>query len=109
MQKVVVDVREHARARAEVVERALEALGIVGPVLRRRDGGVGRRDLEQDRRFFVRDRGLGDELVREGVPPREVDLDFGEAELEQLELAKVLVEQVAGWEGEGRRLAGLGR
>ena len=98
MEEVVVDVRQHPGARAEVVERALDALGI-GPVLRRRDGGVGRRDLEQDRRLFVRDRGLRDELVREGVSPRKVDLDLGEAELEQLELAKVLVEQVAGWWG----------
>ena len=93
VQEVVVDVREHARRRAEVVERALEALG-VGPVLRGRDGGVRRRDLEDDGRLLVRDRRLCDELVRERVAPGKVDADLGEAQLQELKLPKVLVKQV---------------
>ena len=78
VQEVVVDVREHPRCRPEVVERALEPLG-VGAVLGGRDGGVCRRDLEDDGRLLVRDRRLCDELVRERVAPGEVDADLGEA------------------------------
>lgn len=93
VQEVVINVREHARACAEIVERPLQAFG-VGSVLVRRDGGVRCRDLEDDGRFLVCDGRLRDELVRESIPPREVHPDFGEAQLEELELAEVLIQEV---------------
>ena len=91
MKEVVVYVCEHACRRAEVVEGAFEPLG-VRPILRGGDGGVCRRDLEDDGRLLVRDGRLRRKLVRERVAPRKVDSDLGEAQLEELELPKVLVQ-----------------
>ena len=93
MQEIVVDVCEHARGRPEVVECAFEAFG-VGPVLGRSNGRVRGRDLEDDGRLLIRDRSLRRELVRERVAPWEVDADFGEPQLEELELPEILVQQV---------------
>lgn len=90
MEEVVVDVREHAGARPEVVEGALEPLG-VRPVLLGSDGGVRRCNLEDDGCLLVCEGRLGGELVRECIAPVECDPDLGEAELEQLELSEVLV------------------
>ena len=96
MEEVVVDVGEHARRGPEIVEGAFESLG-VRPALRGGDGGVRRCDLEDDRSFFVRDGRPGRELVREGIVPREGDLDLRETEFEKLQLAKVFVEEVSSY------------
>lgn len=106
VEKVLVDVGEHAGAGAEVVEGELEAVWI-GAVLCCGDGGVGCGDLEEDGGLFVGDGCLGGELVGEGVVPGKVDADLGEAELEELELAKVLVEEVAGGHVAARALDGI--
>lgn len=76
------------------MERELQALWI-GPILRSGDGGMGGSDLEEDRRLLVGDGCLHGDLVSEGIVPGEIDTNFGEAQLEELELAKVLVEEIA--------------
>ena len=68
MEKVFVDVGEHASAGAKVVKGELETVWI-GPVLRRSDGGVGGCDLEEDGGLFVGDGGLHGDLVGKGVVP----------------------------------------
>ena len=98
MQKVFVDICEHASTGSEVVEGELQALWI-GPILRCGDGGVGGSNLEEDGGLFVGDGGLHGDLVGEGIVPGEVDANLGEAELEELELAKVLVEEIAACDG----------
>jgi hypothetical protein len=52
---------------------------------------MGGGEEEEDGRFFVGDRSLGRELLGEGVVPGESYADFREAQLEELELAKVFV------------------
>lgn len=51
MEEVVVDIREHPRSRAKVVNRAFEAFGI-GAILGGGDGSVGRGYLEDDGGFL---------------------------------------------------------
>ena len=96
MEKVVIDISEHACSRSEVVEGAFEPLG-VGAILGGGDGGVGRSNLKYNGGLLVCDRRLSSQLVGECIAPREVDSDLGEAQLEELELPKVLVQQVLGF------------
>lgn len=93
MQKVVVDVREHTSAGTTVVEGSLETLG-VRTVLGCGDGRVCGGYLEDDASLLVRNGGLCRELACECVAPWEVDTDLRESQLEQLELAEVLVQQI---------------
>lgn len=78
MQEIVVDVREHAGACSEVVERSLQSLG-VGTILRRSNSSVRCGNLEDDAGFLVCNRGLRCELIRQCIAPREVDSNLGES------------------------------
>lgn len=78
MQKVLVDIGEHAGAGAEVMKGELHALWIRS-VLGSGDGRVGGGDLEEDGCLFVGDGCLHGDLIGEGIVPREVDADLGEA------------------------------
>lgn len=73
------------------MERELQAFRI-GPILRRGDGGVGGSDLEEDGGLLIGNGRLRGDLVGERIVPGEIDTDLGEAEFEEFELAKVLVE-----------------
>lgn len=53
---------------------------------------MGSRNLEDDARLLVRDRGLVGKLIGKGISPGKVDSNLRKSELEEFELAKVLVE-----------------
>lgn len=78
VKEVLVDVGEHSCTCPEIVVGTFEAFGI-GSILTGCDGGMGSGDEEDDGSLFVSDGGLGDLLVRKGVPPREIDPDFRES------------------------------
>jgi hypothetical protein len=97
VEEVLVDVGEHAGGGLERVVRRLEADILVAVLV----GGVARedgRDVEDDGGLFVGERVLRRGLVGEGVEPGEADLDVvlvdGEAQVQQLELAVVSVQQI---------------
>ena len=75
VKEVLVDVGEHSRTCSEIVVGTFEAFR-VGSILTGCDGGMGSGDEEDDGSLFVSDGGLSDLLVREGVPPREIDPNF---------------------------------
>jgi hypothetical protein len=102
MEEVLVDVGEEAARLAEEVEGPLEAVvrgaRLVGGQARQGSGHV-----EDDGGLLVREGELGDLLCGERIVPWEGHAEVGEAELQQLELAKVLEQQVP------RRQVGAGR
>lgn len=57
---------------------------------------MGSSNLEYDRCFLVCQGCLNNELVGKGIAPRKVDANFRKAELQELELPEVFVEQIAG-------------
>ena len=75
MEEVIVNIREHSSASAEVMKCALQALRITS-VRSSSNGRVCGGNLEDDARFLIGDRRLCRKLVRKRVPPREVDSDL---------------------------------
>lgn len=78
MEEVLVDIIQHPSTGPEVMECALDPLGIRS-ALRGSDRGMGDGNLEQYGSFLVCNGCLCDQLVREGVMPGKCDLDFGES------------------------------
>ena len=66
---------------------------------------MGSSDLEEDGGLLVGDRCLHGDLVGEGIVPGEINPNLREAQLEEFELAKILVKEIAAcdWMNGGAR------